>query len=51
MECASHFIEWENGRHLLHKASAEWLRNETFQGVSNGQFRAGASGEVSEDVA
>lgn len=51
MECASHFIEWENGRHILHKASVEWLRNGTFHGVDGGQLRASASGEITVEVA
>lgn len=51
MDCASHFIEWENGRHELHRASAEWLRDGTYRGVGRGQFRVDASGKVSEDRA
>jgi pimeloyl-ACP methyl ester carboxylesterase len=51
MACASHFIEWESGRHALHEASAEWLRDGTYRGVTDGQFRISASGEVLEHSA
>jgi pimeloyl-ACP methyl ester carboxylesterase len=46
MACASHFAQWEIQRHVLQRASLEWLDGLTVEGRSSGQFRADAQGRV-----
>jgi len=46
MDCASHFVLWEKGRHQLHQASIEWLRDGTYQGASTGTFHIDAAGNA-----
>ena len=36
IECASHFMAWEMQRHVLHKASGEWLTSATLTGKNTG---------------
>jgi pimeloyl-ACP methyl ester carboxylesterase len=45
--CASHFMQFERGRHLLYRATAEWLKTGAFSGHSRGEFLADAGGELS----
>lgn len=45
-DCASHFMLWEKGRHDLHQASIEWLRDGTYQGGTTGTFHVDAEGNV-----
>ena len=47
IDCASHFMAWEMQRHVLHKASQEWLGSGTLNGCSTGTFRADKIGEIS----
>jgi len=49
MDCASHFVQWEGGRHILHRASAEWLRHGTFEGAERGEFRIDRGGRVTRE--
>ncbi len=39
--CSSHRANWENNHLLLFKASADWLKNQTIDGKSNGRIRLG----------
>ena len=41
---ASHFMQWERGRHIKRKAVLEFLKNGTLQGVTRGKFRADENG-------
>jgi pimeloyl-ACP methyl ester carboxylesterase len=44
--CASHFMQFERGRHLLYRAAAEWMQTGAFAGQSSGEFRANSAGEL-----
>jgi pimeloyl-ACP methyl ester carboxylesterase len=46
IHCASHFMAWEMQRHVLHRASSEWLSSGTLRGAQTGTFRADKSGEI-----
>jgi pimeloyl-ACP methyl ester carboxylesterase len=46
IDCASHFVLWEKGRHQLHQASIEWLRDGTYQGATTGTFHIDAEGNT-----
>ena len=46
IECASHFMAWEMQRHVLHKASGEWLKSGTLTGGKTGTYWADATGEI-----
>lgn len=39
--CSSHFAAWETNHHLLFKASAEWLQQNTVEGQSTGTLKLG----------
>ncbi len=45
---ASHFMQWEKQRHILHRGSREWLESTSVAGVSNGRLVADYSGEISQ---
>jgi len=49
--CASHFMQFERGRHLLYRAAAAWLAEGAFEGYSTGEFFADASGKLSAQKA
>jgi pimeloyl-ACP methyl ester carboxylesterase len=44
--CASHFVSFEQGRHLLYRATKEWLTNGTVDGQARGEFFGDTSGNV-----
>jgi pimeloyl-ACP methyl ester carboxylesterase len=44
--CASHFMQYERGRHLLHRAAAEWLASGTIEGHTNAELHADAHGRL-----
>ncbi len=44
--CASHFMQWERQRNVLHSASLEWLRDGKFAGAARAVFDADPSGNV-----
>jgi hypothetical protein len=44
--CASHFMQFERGRHLLYRAAAEWIQTGAFAGQSGGEFHANSAGEL-----
>ena len=44
--CASHFMQFEHGRHLLYRATQSWLTSGTVDGAQHGEFLAGVSGEI-----
>jgi pimeloyl-ACP methyl ester carboxylesterase len=44
--CASHFMQFERGRHLLYRATAAWLKNGVVDGNARGEFRADAAGSL-----
>lgn len=46
VDCASHFMNWERQRHVMHEASLEWLKSGTFQNARNGEFHADAEGHI-----
>ena len=44
--CASHFMQFERGRHLLYRATIAWLSNGRVDGNSRGEFQADAAGKL-----
>jgi pimeloyl-ACP methyl ester carboxylesterase len=42
--CASHFMQFERGRHLLYRATDSWLKTGAVDGAHRGEFVAGADG-------
>jgi pimeloyl-ACP methyl ester carboxylesterase len=38
--CASHFMQFERGRHLLYRATESWLRSGTVDGEPRGEYAA-----------
>lgn len=44
--CASHFMTWERGRHVQHRAALEWLEHGTLDGNRSGTYRADEGGTV-----
>jgi pimeloyl-ACP methyl ester carboxylesterase len=38
--CASHFMQFERGRHLLYRATESWLRSGTVDGAEQGEYAA-----------
>lgn len=49
--CASHFMQFERGRHLLYRAAGAWLADGAFEGNQRGEFFADASGKLSAQKA
>jgi pimeloyl-ACP methyl ester carboxylesterase len=47
--CASHYLNWENQRMVLLRASKEWLQHGTFAGHANGSFAVDAAGQVHQE--
>lgn len=43
---ASHFMAWEHQRHVLHRASLEWLATGHLQGSKQGGFHADWAGRI-----
>jgi pimeloyl-ACP methyl ester carboxylesterase len=46
VECASHFLVWENQHEILYRASEQWLRNGRFAGHQSGFFLVDTEGNV-----
>jgi pimeloyl-ACP methyl ester carboxylesterase len=44
--CASHFVSFERGRHLLYRATQEWLARGTVDGAQRGEFAGDVQGRV-----
>ena len=44
--CASHFIQYERGRHLLHRATREWLASGTVEGKTYAELQAEPDGRL-----
>jgi pimeloyl-ACP methyl ester carboxylesterase len=44
--CASHFMQFERGRHLLYRATAEWLSDAAVAGAREGEYLAAVRGEL-----
>lgn len=44
--CASHFMQFERGRHLLYRATESWLKNGTVDGAERGEFAADVRGNI-----
>ncbi|MFN3892666.1 MAG: alpha/beta hydrolase [Beijerinckiaceae bacterium] len=42
----THFMNWEKQRRVLHKASADWLKNGSLGGATSGMFRADENGTI-----
>jgi len=49
--CASHFVSFERGRHLLYRAAREWLANAAVDGAQRGEFLADVDGRLSQSTA
>ncbi len=44
--CATHYMNWERQRKVLHRASLEWLTKGTLDGVDRGRLKADAAGKI-----
>lgn len=44
--CASHFMQFERGRHLLYRATADWLAAATVDGYARGELAADERGRL-----
>lgn len=44
--CASHFMQFERGRHLLYRATVSWLENGSVDGIARGEYYANAAGTL-----
>ena len=44
--CASHFMNWEKQREVLHRSSLDWLTKGRVGGIDRGRLRADAAGKV-----
>ena len=44
--CASHFMQYERGRHLLHRAAREWLASGTLEGKTQAESYAAPDGRL-----
>ena len=44
--CATHFMQFERGRHLLYRATAEWLERGSVDGHAEGEYHADAAGRL-----
>jgi pimeloyl-ACP methyl ester carboxylesterase len=49
--CASHFISFERGRHLLYRATQAWLAGGAVDGVARGEFIADVQGRLTPSAA
>jgi pimeloyl-ACP methyl ester carboxylesterase len=45
--CASHFMQFERGRHLLYRATIDWLTSGSVEGVYQGEYTANVDGFLS----
>lgn len=46
VECASHFLPYERGRHVTLRSTIEWLRHASIGGVDRGEFTASPDGTI-----
>ena len=44
VSCASHFMQFERGRHLLYRATIGWLTSGSVDGVQRGEYSADVDG-------
>ncbi len=44
--CASHFVSFERGRHLLYRATQSWLADGAVDGAQSGEFFGDAQGKL-----
>jgi pimeloyl-ACP methyl ester carboxylesterase len=49
--CASHFVAFERGRHLLYRATRDWLASGAVDGVERGEFVADVEGRLTPSPA
>jgi len=49
--CASHFVSFERGRHLLYRATQSWLANGTVDEQRSGEFCADQEGHLTRAAA
>jgi pimeloyl-ACP methyl ester carboxylesterase len=49
--CASHFLQFERGRHLLYRATESWLKKGSLDGAQRGEFAADAQGKLTPSPA
>lgn len=46
IKCASHFMQFESVRHVLHRLTAEWLSSGAVKGLTNGELCADREGRI-----
>lgn len=46
LACASHFIQFERGRHFLYRATESWLKTGAIDGAARGEFAADERGNI-----
>jgi pimeloyl-ACP methyl ester carboxylesterase len=46
--CASHFLQFEKARHVLHRVTREWLQDTAVAGFTRGELYADAEGSIGE---
>jgi pimeloyl-ACP methyl ester carboxylesterase len=51
MACASHFVSFERGRHLLYHATEGWLARGAVDGFATGEFFADTEGKLAPSAA
>jgi hypothetical protein len=51
VQCASHFVSFEHGRHLLYRATQEWLAGGTVDGAARGEFFGDVNGQINQAAA
>jgi pimeloyl-ACP methyl ester carboxylesterase len=49
--CASHFVSFERGRHLLYRATQSWLADGSVDGAQHGEFLADVQGRLTPSAA
>ena len=46
--CGTHLTNWEKQRRVLHRASADWLKNGSLKGATTVMFRADEKAAVAK---
>jgi pimeloyl-ACP methyl ester carboxylesterase len=46
VQCAGHFLPWENQRHVLHEISKQWFKHLRVSDFSSGEFFVDIAGNV-----
>jgi hypothetical protein len=46
MDGASHFVQYERGRHAVHRLTEEWLKNGRIAGATHGEFATDWDGKI-----